>query len=91
MLFIKRYLRWWGRGDSNLRTPGPEFRTEISPSDIEQEGALPRPNVHEVLASLQAFQVDTERHQVASSDPVRDGRVTTQTTTQGFDSLPDTR
>jgi hypothetical protein len=71
------------QGNSSTSDPlVPNSRIEKSPSDMEQVGVIPRPNVHAALVSFQAFSVDTERHQVASSDPDRDGPVTTQTTTQ---------
>jgi hypothetical protein len=47
-----------GRGE-RIRTSDPlvpNSKTEISPSDIEQQAVIPRPNVHAGLISLQAFQ-----------------------------------
>ena len=60
----------------------PNSRIEKIPSDTDQVGVIPKLNVHAGLASLQVSQFGIERHEVALSDPGRDSRVTTQTTTQ---------
>ena len=57
-----------------LRPPDPEFKTEITPSDIEQHGVTPSPNVHAGLISFQAFQLirsDIKLHQVIRAGMAR--------------------